>query len=89
MIIYGLLKIVLLVLNIIGSIFGSLIPGLPSSLTGMLSQLTDIIASGVSFISYFFYWDVIVAILSIFIGYHAFKVIKDVVMKVIGHFIAN
>lgn len=81
MIIYGLLKLVIFILDMLGSILGSMIPDLPSSLSTMVN-------GGVSFISYFFYWPIVIACITIFISFDAFKRVRRIVMKVIGHFIA-
>ncbi|MBQ8902333.1 MAG: hypothetical protein IJY87_04630 [Bacilli bacterium] len=89
MIIYGLLKVIILILDIISGIFGSLIPDLPDVILNLFDTFSTIIQGGVSFVSYFLYWPVIVAAISILITFHAFKIVKDMVMKVIGHFIAN
>ena len=74
MIIYGLLKCVLFILGLLASVLGSLIPSLPTSVT---------------FISYFFYWEAIVGLISLIIAYHGFQVVKSAIMKVIGHFIGD
>lgn len=88
MIIYGLLKLVIFILDMLGSIFGSMIPDLPSSLNNILTSLSTMINGGLSFISYFFYWPLVIVCISIFISFDAFKRVRSIVMKVIGHFIA-
>ncbi len=89
MIIYGLLSLILFVLDIIASIFGSLIPSFPDSITSVLNTISTMVNDGISFLSYFFYVPVVVALISLVISWHGFKIVKDAVMKVIGHFIAN
>lgn len=89
MIIYLLLKLVLFVLGVVASLFGSLIPSYPSAISSVLVSISTMIHGGVSFLSYFFYVSVVVALISLVITWHSFKIVKDAVMKVIGHFIAN
>lgn len=89
MVIYGLLKIILFILDLISGIFGSLIPDLPDVILRIFDTFSTILEGGISFISYFIYWPVVVAGISILLTFHAFKIVKDMVMKVIGHFIAN
>lgn len=89
MIIYGLLSCILYILNTLASILGTLIPNFPDIILNLLDELISIFSGGIGFISYFFYWPVVVALLSIILGFHAFKIAKDAIMKVIGHFIAN
>lgn len=47
------------------------------------------INGGISFISYFFNVPVVVALITLVISWHGFSVVKDAIMKVIGHFIGN
>lgn len=89
MIIYGLLKLILFVFNTVASIFGTLIPSFPDSIANLLDTLNSMLSGGITFISYFFYWPVVVTLFSLFIGFREFKKIKSVIMAVIGHFIAN
>lgn len=89
MIVYGILQIILYVLNLLASIFGSLIPDLPTALSGLLQTLLTTFSGGVTFVSYFFYWEAVVALISLIIAYHSFEMVKYAVMKVIGHFIAD
>lgn len=89
MIIYGLLMLCLKVLTILASIFGSLIPSFPGSITSVLNTLSTMVSGGLTFLSYLFDVNVIYALLSLVIAYYGFAVIKDSVMKVIGHFIGN
>lgn len=89
MIITSLLKLVLFILEVLSNIFGSLIPAFPNSISSVLDTITTIIDSGLSFISYFVYWPVVTAIITIILGYVAFVNVKNIVMKVIGHFFAN
>lgn len=89
MILYGLLKVILFILGVLSSIFGTLIPDMPDVIITFLHEISSIISNGFSFISYFFYWDVIVAMINILILWRAFEVTKDIIMKVIGHFLAN
>lgn len=89
MIITALLNLLLFVLNVLSSIFGSLIPDLPSSIDSLLDTITSVINSGFSFLSYFVHWQAVVVLLSVTLGWVAFVNIKNIVMKVIGHFLAN
>lgn len=89
MIIYLLLKSVLYILGVIASILGSLIPSYPSAISSVLTSISTMIHGGISFLSYFFYVPVIVALISLVISWHGFRVMKDALMKVIGHFMGN
>lgn len=89
MIIYLLLKGVLFVLGVVSTLFGSLIPSFPDSISSVLQTISTMIQGGISFLSYFFYLPVVVALISLVISWHGFSVVKDAVMKVIGHFLGN
>lgn len=89
MILYLLLKAVMFILGIIAEVFGSLIPDFPSAITSVLTTITTMVNGGISFLSYFFYLPVIVALISLVISWHGFNVVKNALMKVIGHFIGN
>lgn len=89
MIIYLLLKGVLFILGAISTLFGSLIPSFPDSISSVLQTISTMIQGGISFLSYFFYVPVVVALISLVISWHGFSVVKDAVMKVIGHFMGN
>ena len=89
MIIYILLKLILFVLDVIADVFGSLIPSFPSEVSNVLTTISTMVEGGISFLSYFFYIPVVVGLISLVISWHSFKIIKDAIMKVIGHFIAN
>lgn len=89
MIIYLLLKGVLFVLGVVSTLFGSLIPSFPDSISSVLQTISTMIQGGISFLSYFFYVPVVVALISLVISWHGFSVVKDAVMKVIGHFMGN
>ena len=89
MIIYLLLKAILFILGIISSIFGELIPSFPEEVVSVLDVIATMVEGGVSFIAYFFYIPVLVGLISLVISWHGFKVVKDALMKVIGHFVGN
>lgn len=89
MIIYGLLKLVMVVLEFVAGIFGELIPSFPDVITSLLDTIGTMINGGISFISYFFHVPVLVALIGLVISWHSFKVVKDAIMKVIGHFLGN
>lgn len=89
MIITALLNLVLFILGVLSTLFGSLIPPFPDSISSVLNVITTIIDSGLSFVSYFVYWPVCTAIISLMLGWIAFVNIKNIVMKIIGHFFAN
>lgn len=89
MIIYCLLKCILFILDKLASVLGSLIPSLPESVSGLLQSVVTIFDGGVTFVSYFFYWDAIVGLISLIIAYHGFEVVKYAIMKVVGHFIGD
>lgn len=89
MIITALLKLILFILDVLSSIFGGLIPSFPDGISSVLDNVTTILDGGLSFLSYFVYWPVCTAIISITLSWVAFVNIKNIVMKVIGHFIAN
>lgn len=89
MILYLLLKAVLYVLGVISGILGSLIPSFPSSISNVLTTIATMIQGGISFLSYFFYVPVVVGLITLVISWHGFSVVKDALMKVIGHFFAN
>lgn len=89
MIIYLLLKAILYILGIISSLLGGLIPSFPSSISSVLTTISTMVNGGVSFLSYFFYVPVVVALISLVISWHGFQVLKDALMKVIGHFLGN
>jgi hypothetical protein len=88
-IIYLLLKGVLFVLGVVSTLFGSLIPSFPDSISSVLQTISTMTQGGISFLSYFFYVPVVVALISLVISWHGFSVVKDAVMKVIGHFLGN
>lgn len=89
MIIYLLLKVILILLGAISELFGGLIPSFPSAVSSVLTTISTMIQGGISFLSYFFYVPVVVALISLVISWHSFSVIKDAIMKVIGHFLGN
>lgn len=89
MIIYLLLKAIIYILSVIASIFGSLIPSFPDSITNVLNTISTMLQGGISFLSYFFYVPVITALISLVISWHGFRVVKDAIMKVIGHFMGD
>lgn len=89
MILYLLLKAVLYIIGVIASVFGDLIPSFPSSVSSVLTTIGTMINGGISFISYFFNVPVVVALITLVISWHGFSVVKDAIMKVIGHFIGN
>ena len=89
MILYLLLKAVLYIIGVIASVFGDLIPSFPSSVSSVLTSISSMINGGISFISYFFNVPVVVALITLVISWHGFSVVKDAIMKVIGHFIGN
>lgn len=89
MVIYLLLKCVLAILDVIASLFGSLIPSFPDVVSSVLTTISTMVNGGLSFLSYFFYVPVVVALISLVISWHGFTIVKDAIMKVIGHFIAN
>lgn len=89
MIIYLLLKAVLYILGVIAGILGGLIPNFPDSISTVLTTISTMIQGGISFLSYFFYVPVVVALISLVISWHGFSIMKDALMKVIGHFLGN
>lgn len=89
MILYLLLEAILFILNVVANLFGTFIPNFPSVLSEILNTISTMVNGGLSFLSYFFYVPVVVALINLVITWHSFKLIKDAVMKVIGHFIAN
>ena len=89
MILYLLLKVILILLGVISELFGGLIPSFPSSISNVIQIISTMIEGGISFLSYFFYIPVVVALISLVISWHGFSVIKDAIMKVIGHFLGN
>lgn len=89
MIIYLLLKAIMTILAIIASILGGFIPDFPSAISSVLTTISTMIQGGISFLSYFFYVPVIVALISLVISWHGFRVMKDALMKVVGHFLGN
>ena len=89
MILYLLLKAVLYIIGVLASVFGDLIPSFPSSVSSVLTTISTMINGGISFISYFFNVPVVVALITLVISWHGFSVVKDAIMKVIGHFIGN
>lgn len=89
MILYLLFKCVLYVLGLISSILGSLIPNYPSAISNILETIATMVQGGISFLSYFFHISVVVGLISLVISWHGFQVIKDSLMKVIGHFLGN
>ena len=89
MILYLLLKAVLYIIGVIASVVGDLIPSFPSSVSSVLTTIGTMINGGISFISYFFNVPVVVALITLVISWHGFSVVKDAIMKVIGHFIGN
>lgn len=89
MIIYLLLQAILYIIGVISSIFGGLIPDFPEAISTVLATISTMIDGGISFVSYFFYIPVISALISIVLMWHTFTLVKDMVMKAIGHFLGN
>lgn len=89
MIIYGILKLVMYVLGVIAGLFGDLIPSYPAVISNILTNISTMLNGGISFLSYFFNVSVVVALISLVISFHGFNVVKDAVMKVVGHFLGN
>lgn len=89
MIITALLKLVLFVLGVLSNLFVALIPSLPDSIMTLLDTVIEVIFSGISFITYFTHWDILIICIGILLSWYAFINIKNIVMKIIGHFIAN
>lgn len=89
MIIYGLLSLIFIILDTVAEVFGGLIPSFPSAVSNVLTSISTMVQGGISFLSYFFHVPVVVALISLVIAWHGFTVVKDAVMKVIGHFLAN
>lgn len=73
----------------LSSFFSGLIPSFPDSISNILDTINTMISGGLSFLGYFFYIPVVVGLISLVISWHGFSIIKDYVMKVVGHFIAN
>lgn len=89
MIIYGLLKLVLWILDFLSSFLGDFIPSFPESISTVLTNISTILHGGIEFGTYFFHINVLVALITLVISYHGFRIVKDAVMKVIGHFLGN
>lgn len=89
MILYLLLKLVLVLLAMVAVLFGGLIPSFPSAVSNVLTTINTMVQGGISFLSYFFHVPVVVALISLVIAWHSFSVIKDAIMKVVGHFLGN
>lgn len=89
MIIYLLLKAIMYILGVVANMFGGIIPSFPDSISNVLSSISTMVQGGISFLSYFFYVPVVVGLISLVIAWHSFSIIKDAVMKVIGHFLGN
>lgn len=89
MILYGILKLVMYILSVIAGIFGGLIPSFPDVISNALTSISTMINGGISFLSYFFNVPVVVALISLTISFHGFNVVKDAIMKVVGHFFGN
>lgn len=89
MIIYLLLKAILTVFGLVANILGGFIPSFPGAISSVLTTISTMIQGGVSFLSYFFYVPVVVALISLVISWHSFRLMKDALMKVVGHFFGN
>lgn len=89
MIIYLLLKLVLVLLEAIAVVFGGIIPNYPSAVSNVLTTISTMVQGGISFLSYFFHVPVVVGLISLVIAWHGFSVVKDAIMKVVGHFLGN
>ncbi len=89
MIIYGLLLAIIIVLDLISDLLGKIIPSYPDVILSLLDTLQNMISGGLNFVSYFTFWEVVVALLSLIIAFHTFKTSKDFIMKVFGHFLGN
>lgn len=89
MILYLLLKAILYILGVVSTIFGGLIPSFPDVIANILTTISTMVNGGITFLSYFFYIPVVVALISLIIAWHGFSIVKDALMKVIGHFFAN
>jgi len=89
MILYLLMDLALFILTQVSNIIGGLIPDFPSAVSNVLTTISTMIQGGISFLSYFFYVPVVVGLITLVISWHGFKVVKDAIMKVVGHFFAN
>lgn len=89
MIIYLLLELVLFILGVISDLFGSFIPDFPNVIIEVLNTISTMISGGIEFLTYFFNPAVVIALVSLVIAWHSFSLVKDAVMKVVGHFMAN
>ncbi len=89
MIIYLLLKAILFILATISSVLGDLIPSFPLGIGDILNSISTMLQGGISFLSYFFNVAVVSGLISLVIAWHGFQVVKDALMKVIGHFLGN
>lgn len=89
MILYMLLKSVLFILGVISNIIGQAIIDFPDAINNVLTTISTMVNGGISFLSYFFHIPVVVALISLVIAWHGFRLIKDAIFKVIGHFIGN
>lgn len=89
MILYLLLKIIIFVLSAIAEVFGSLIPSFPDTITAILDSLSTMLSGGISFVSYFFNSTIVVGLITLVIAWHGFRVVKNAIMAVLGHFLGN
>lgn len=89
MILYLLLKAILYILGVISYILGGLIPDFPLGISNVLDSISVMLQGGISFLSYFFNIIVVVSLISLVISFHGFSIVKDALMKVIGHFFGN
>lgn len=89
MIIYLLLKAILYILGVIAGVFGELIPDFPSQVLAVFDTISTMVNGAISFFAYFFDVPVVVGLVTLSIAWHGFRIVKDAIMKVIGHFLAN
>ena len=89
MIIYLLLKAIMFILEILAGLFGDLIPSFPDVITDYFEIIWSYIYQGMNIFQWFFYKDVVYALLVIVLSWYVFLFIKDNVMKIVGHFLGN
>lgn len=87
MIIYGILLAILSLLGMLGSIFGGILPDFPSEITTLLDSIVSMFQGALSFISYFTYWPVILAMFSMIMLMETFHRVKNIALKIFSFFI--
>lgn len=73
-------------LGFLSSMFGGMIGNFNYTIYNILQTLQTIFFSGINFISYFVFWDVIVALLGLTLLLFEFKMAKEIIFRIVARF---